>query len=180
VLSGDATRDALFDRTGLEFPVATEAIWLPMIVLAIAVFLFDVAVRRVRIDPRAIARGLKRLVDRTPQTAGPQLDKLRAARAQAQKKIGPVARSGGEGVTSVTGGGAPAQASGVKFEASPEQLRRASEGPALGARSEPIVDLRTKPKDEKKPAANAPDEGMSRLLKAKKRAQDEIGDQDQR
>ncbi|MDX2017992.1 MAG: hypothetical protein SFY95_10195 [Planctomycetota bacterium] len=180
VLTGDATRDALFDRTGLEFPVATEAIWLPLVVLAIAVFLIDVAVRRVRIDPRAIARGLKRLVDRTPQTAGPQLDKLRAARAQAQKKIGPVARGGGEGVGTVSGATPPAQASGVKFEASAEQLRRGGEGIALGARSEPMVDLSAKPKEPKKPAPGAPDEGMSRLLKAKKRAQDEIGDQDPR
>src|SRR5690606_21360475 len=46
VLTGDPERDDLFARDGLPKAVATRAIWLPLALLALGVFLVDVAVRR--------------------------------------------------------------------------------------------------------------------------------------
>jgi hypothetical protein len=143
-------------------PVATKAIWLVIAVLSIATFLFDVAVRRVRIDPEMIAAAVARLFRSQKQAVPQQIDTLRQARDKARRTID--ARAADKAVSS------------TKFEASAEQLRSASlptETP--GAASAPIQIKTEKPTDPSKPAEGG--DGMSRLLKAKKRAQDDMSDQ---
>ena len=64
-------------RRDLPEAVMREPAWPTLLAIALALFLFDVAVRRIAIDPRAVAAGRARL---------------------GQRPGGPVARRGGDGV----------------------------------------------------------------------------------
>jgi uncharacterized membrane protein len=162
VLQWDPSADNLWRRDGLTMPVSTRSIWLWVAAAGVGVFLVDVGVRRVRIDPRAIAafvvRSLRRSDDRE---AGQQLGSLHAAREKARLRMG-----GDEG--------AARKQAARKFEADPA----ATTGDEPVALSGPPGEPTKKAKIEvvkPKPKGDAGDEeGMSRLLKAKKRAQDEF------
>ncbi len=153
VLTGDPANDDLFAREGLPRAVATRSIWLPLALLALGVFLVDVAVRRVRIDRESIAALAQRFTRREHARSEAQVGALRTAREKARE------RTSGEDKPS------PSKQTSRKFEAAPDapvsdevQLdtaKPASRTPDLAA-----------PKE-----ATSDDENMSRLLKAKRRAQ---------
>ncbi len=161
LLPESPTTADLFNRENMKMPVATRAIWLIVAVLSIGMFLMDVAVRRVRIDPEMISAGIARLFKGQKQVASQQIDTLKMARDKARRGIESRASE--------------KAASGVKFEASEDQLRRAKMPTETSVAAGAPIEL----KADKKTDAGAPGEGdgMSRLLKAKKRAQDDIGDQ---
>jgi hypothetical protein len=170
VLSGDPAADELWRREGLKMPVATTPIWLGFAVAGIGMFLLDVGVRRVRVDVRAMAGLVAKGMRARRERAGQQMEALRQARETARAAMaqrGAVER--GEGPA----GSAPATPASVaktKFEASPEQVRKRDAGPvALGGEAEqkPPVVVKKKPEVSK-------EEGLSRLMQAKKRAQDEM------
>ena len=82
ILGSDPNQADLFDYAGLKFPETELPLLRPLMLIWLALFLLDVAARRVIIDFRAIARRaaslirLKKLERKTDQT----LDRLRARR----------------------------------------------------------------------------------------------------
>lgn len=173
-LPRDYTKADLWNRETLTFPVATRPIWLFVAALGIGVFLIDVAVRRVRIDVLAIAAAVRRAAGRSKQ-AQSQLGGLHAAREKARAQI----KTRGDTLTPVAPppmpGPADPSVTGAKFEATEDELRAAknaprSEIPAAGGADKP--DPSAKPKSAKQDA----EEGMSALLRAKKRAREDLED----
>jgi uncharacterized membrane protein len=178
VLTGDPAADQLWRREGLSMPVAARPIWLIFALIAVGMFLADVAVRRVRIDVAAIARAVARTLHAGKASAGEQMDALRAAREQAQRTMAKDGR--GEAMDSrgePPPAPRPTAAAGVKFEASPERLKKRDSGPvAVGADpapgGAPVIT-----RGGAKPATPATkEEGLSRLKQAKQRARDEMED----
>lgn len=166
VLVWNASTDDLWRREGLTMPVATRAIWLWLATIAVGVFLLDVGVRRVRIDLRAMAMGLVRAVRRGPEAkAGQQMDSLHAAREKARQRLAQQASADDKKRASrkFEAGEAPASAEPVALSGPPQP----GEGKAR------IIPEKPKPK-----VGETDEEGMSRLLKAKRRAQDEYKDED--
>ncbi|MFO0859179.1 MAG: VWA domain-containing protein [Phycisphaerales bacterium] len=153
LLTDDPTKTDLWSREGLKMPVALRPIWSWLALAAAAVFLVDVGVRRVRVDFVALARGLTRRT-RAQKDQSKQIDRLQAAREQAKQAM--AARGGGERVA------------GVKFEADPNAKPAA---PIVDA-SKPAAAATASQQPKEKPS----EDGMSALLKAKKRARDEMGD----
>ena len=177
VLSGDAGSDNPWRREGLEMPVASRPIWLAVALAGVGLFLADVAVRRVRIDPKAIAAsaaGLFRAGARTASDEGvgalraakqrstartataTDATKDAAAQAAAKRKFDPDdAGNGSIGVTAAGGSSGDGIVSkpGGRDDAASAALRREPPRPAAQQTSE----------DE--------GGGLSRLKRAKLRAQ---------
>jgi len=174
VLTGNPERDDLWRREGVTMPVATKPIWLAFALFGIGVFLLDVAVRRVRIDLVGMAKAMAGGFKAGRVKAGVQMDALRQAREAAKAAM--ARRAERPTVGGAEGEVPPAPAPGVaktKFEATPQQVRRRDAGPiAVGdAPAKPMGTPGAKKTEVSK------DEGMSRLMKAKKRAQDEMTDE---
>jgi len=106
VLDADPANADLWTRVGVEMPVARTPIWQALAVIGIAVFLLDVAVRRVRIDPSALARLVGRGVAREQARSTDAMSAMRAAREHASSRTSPGAGAQGE----------PRRASARKFE----------------------------------------------------------------
>ncbi len=165
VLDPMDTEVNLWDREGLTMPVATVPIWLQVALVGIGLFLADVAVRRVRIDPLAMVAVVRKGLMSTTQTAGEQMGTLKEARKRAQDDI--AARTTADSDRGST--------SGVKFEASDSELADASknEGMAGDVSDGPVIRSRPTPTE-----GADEEEGMSRLMRAKKRAREEMGEDD--
>lgn len=160
VLTGSARLDGLFDRTGLPTPVARRAMWLVFACAGVGMFLVDVAVRRVRIDVRALPRAVRAMMSKRRDASEKQIDALRTARRRAQQTTASAAQPAP----------APAAAS-TKFEAD----RAAPSAPLeIITKDSPVAG----PAKPAAPKAEEPsgEEGMSRLLKAKRRAQERTDD----
>jgi len=167
VLPADAQQANLWLRDGLTRPVARESIYLLCAMLAIGVFLIDVAVRRVRLDLGVLRAIGSRAFGKSKSVEAASVGTLREARARAQAKM-----SGEQEQADKKQSQEPkADVSKRKFE----YKAGMDDSPIGGESSAPLVK-----KDEQKPDAasgEAEDEGLGRLLKAKKRAKDEM-DQD--
>lgn len=183
VLEGIADKDKVWRPEGVKFPVATTPIWLVFAMTGIGVFLVDVGVRRVRIDIPGMARALQKGMKGGKLKAGQQMDALRVAREAAQRAIAErgKAPAGGGGdqqapvVTSQTVAPPTAATAKVKFEAPAGRVGKKQTGPiALGGEAEKKADAGKKEEPKKEVGK---DEGMSRLMKAKKRAQDDMKDE---
>ncbi|GIW73628.1 MAG: VWA domain-containing protein [Phycisphaerales bacterium] len=74
-------------REGLEMPVTLTSAWLATAMLAIAAFLVDVGVRRVRVDVQAIARWFRLAARQKAPSQSQQIEALRAARAKAKERL---------------------------------------------------------------------------------------------
>lgn len=184
VLAGDPVADALWDRTGLIMPVALTPIWLVVAAIAIGMFLVDVGVRRVRIDVLGWARSMRRGLSREKAAANAGMGNLREARATAQQKMAERAARGGKSDSAEPSRAAiredrkhAEQTAKAKFEASPDQLKRGDAPIAMGGAQATPRDTRpyVAPPGEAKKAVDAA-EGMSRLLKAKQKARDDMTD----
>jgi uncharacterized membrane protein len=201
VLTWDTRRDSLWTRDGLTMPVSTRSIMLWLAAAAVALFLMDVGVRRVRIDVPAMWRSVLAGFGMAPPRDVAQMGSLRAAREKAQAKM--VQRGSGDGAradtradtraadlerearqAAIRAAQAAASVSNVKFEASAEQVKAQGRGNApsiaLGG-----ADARVEKQAGGPPALPnapggagkqqaAPGEGMNRLLKAKQKARDDM------
>jgi len=179
VLTGNAGAENLWEREGLTMPVALRPFWLFAAVIAISLFLLDVAVRRVRIDLPAMWGYVARGMSKTQVKDAKHVGSLRAAREQARAKMDQ--RAGGLSPDQAVAEAKQAvrkaeKISGVKFEASPEQLKKADVTIAIGGADARVVP--DKPKAPQKDAAAQPGEGLGRLMKAKQKARDEMGEND--
>lgn len=166
VLEFDPRKDDLWAPQGLKFPVATRPIWLYVALAAIALFLADVGVRRVRVDLRKGVQRVVGLFRRGKAVRTAEIGALKSAREQARERLR--ARS------AAPPGPAPDSATaGRKFEADRSQPSATLNLEAPGV---PVDRPATKAAEpaSKKPGQN--EQGMSALLKAKKRAREEMDD----
>jgi len=182
VLNWDPARDDIWSRESLVMPVATRSIWLAIAVCGVGLFLVDVGVRRVRIDFPAMWRAAQRGFSSRKVKAGEQMGALKSARDIAKKQIAERATYAGGSLTPTAleseakaavreATQAATKTAKVKFEASPEALKKSPAPVALGG-----ADLRpqatvTKPSPTDAPKIDAA-EGMNRLLKAKQKAKE--------
>lgn len=184
VLRDDPRVADLWSREGLTMPVATKPIWLAVAISGIALFLMDVGARRVRVDLVAIGAAIRRGMRGRTSAAGQQMGSLREARDRAKEAM--AARAQAKGGRADQDGPAPVPIDpgaakavrSVKFEASEDdlaKLKKRKGGVAVDVTGADGPDGGGAPKATKpgQPSPTA-DEGMSRLLKAKKRAQDEM------
>lgn len=164
VIGTDPRRADLWSREGLTMPVATRPIWLAAALAGAALFLVDVGVRRVRVDPPAIARAVRRVL--TPGRArAAQTEALRRAREQARERL--EQRSKAEPPAYVP----PAEVASRTFEAT----RGAAVGEVFTPRAEPPRPAAARPEAGVEAAG---EEGMSRLLRAKRRAREQKEERD--
>jgi uncharacterized membrane protein len=169
VLRGDPGTEDLWAREGLEMPVSLRPAWLWAAIAGISLFLLDVGVRRVRVDVVAIANAVRRAAGRAADRKTEHVDTLRLAREQARAKM---ARRAGADAGQMAS--EAARVAGTKFEADAGALHRAATLPAPGEAPAPI--------DRSRPSRPVPDakegeQGMSRLLKAKRRAREDMTDE---
>jgi uncharacterized membrane protein len=164
-LPRDPLKADLWNREGLSFPVAARPIWLLVSVLAISLFLADVAVRRVRIDLPAIVKRL-RLSLRPAGSRQTELAGLKSVKDKARAGLEQRSLSRPQ----------DSAAAAVKFEASADELRAASQGPAIDAPDAPAPQAQPSKPAAPKNSKQDTEEGMSALLKAKRRARGEIDD----
>jgi len=165
VLTADPRQTNLWTRQGLTMPVAATPIWLATALIALILFLVDVAVRRVRIDLGVIRGMALRAFSTSTKQAGEQLDSLRTARAKAQQSMAARAKA--------------KQVAARKFEASEDSGVSADASPLTADR--PVAEIATKPKRTPEPTNGDKEEeaGMSRLMKAKKRAREGFTEEDE-
>ncbi len=173
VLGTDPGKAELWRREGLTFPAPTTPIWLAVAVGAIGIFLADVGVRRVRIEPAMIAGFVRRMLGRGKVKAGEQMDALRAAREQARQKIAQRELSAAERAAQKAMDQDQAERAKVKFEASAEQLKKPAAPVALGGADAKPAETRPGIKDAPK-TETKPGESMSRLMQAKKKAREDM------
>ncbi len=170
----NVTSAELWSREGIKMPVSTQPFWLWAAIAALTMFLMDVGVRRVRIDIPAMWRSLRRGFGAGGAQAGVAIGGLKAAREQARAKLaerGKLTPAELEAQAREAARQAVKTAS-VKFEASAEQLKNAGKsGVAIGGAEARVTPTRVLKKD-----GPSSEEGMGRLLKAKKKAQDEMGE----
>ena len=194
VLTGDPRADALWTRDGLTMPVATTAVWQWLVVLGLGLFLVDVGVRRVRVDLPGMWRATRRAFTARGEKAGLQLGGLKAARARAraglaEREAGGTA-GGGMSVAEAEAGAraavraAEAQARATakrKFEAPADATKGPVREVAVGgadARPQPV---REPPRPVSGEGQGRTEEGgMDRLMRAKKKARGEMGEDDDR
>lgn len=159
VLDADPARANLWLREGLTRPVARQSIYLLCALLAIGFFLIDVAVRRVRLDLGVLRAAVNKAFGPSAVQESASAGALREARAKA-KTAGP--RKPAEPR-------APAAAA-RKFEYTPGMNDAPIAAP--GAAPAPLVSRNEPPKEAAAPTE--PADGLNRLLRAKKRAKDEM------
>lgn len=155
----------LFSRTGLTMPVRSTPIWLVISLGSLSLFLVDVGVRRVRIDLRALVRVLGSAMAKHRISGGEQLEAMKTARARTKEKL---ARRGVGADIPMGGLANRADTAAAKFEADLSAPR-----PVMPDAAGERVEKRGAPSDD--PSARADEEqSMSRLLRAKRRARDEM------
>ena len=142
-------------RDGVTMPVATRPIWLELAFIGLVLFLMDVAVRRVRINIPGMGRQLVGALTTSQKAAGEGLGALQEARAKARQGR--------------TAAGSARRA--VKFEASEQELAQGPSSPVTGERPAAKIERKAPAKPDEK---DGEEEGISRLMRAKKRARDEF------
>ncbi len=156
-LSGDPAADNLWDRAGLTMPVAKRSIWIALAIGGIGLFLIDVGVRRVRVDPRGIAAAVGRAFGR-----GQAKDTRESV--ESLKRVRDRTRARAE---------ATRDRAGRKFEAAADA--EPAQGPvALAGEAEqpaaPIVKPRKRVQEEE------PEDTLSALRRAKRQARDDMNE----
>jgi len=163
VLNADPAQADLWSRGGLPVPVSAQPIWLATAIFAMAVFLVDVAVRRIRIEIAVIRSLIAKALGGRAVTTGEQLGTLR----QTRKKVRETMSETDEDAIKASRR-AVEKAAEARFEA-----------PVQETGSVPLVD-KTEPeattKRQSEPEADE-ETGMSRLMRAKKKAQQDLEDE---
>lgn len=176
VIGDDPKAANLWDRTGLTMPADARPIWMLVAMIALGAFLMDVAVRRVRIDPALIAASVRKAFGMGAETANQQMGSLKEARGRAKQSIAGVAGQAREDAARAIRT-APTESAAAKFEATEAELKSAKKNEGIAAAGAPIV-VEKKGDPSKPDAAEGPSqaEGLSRLKKARERAQEKFED----
>ncbi len=157
----DPTTADLWARAGLDMPVALTPAWLLFAIIGIAIFLIDVAVRRVRIDPAMIAAFVRRGATKESSRSEASTQAMRMARTRTQSRTGDDRKA----------------TTARKYEASPEQAI-SSEPIALTGEEEQDKPTIGKPKRTIEKPTDEPIDSLSALRAAKKRARDDMNQND--
>lgn len=176
VVSDDPLKADLWERVGLVMPVDARPIWLIVACVALGTFLLDVAVRRIRIEPALIAAAVRRGLGQGVQQAGQQLGSLKEARERAQQSMAP--RSDGAAGRRKSSGTDAATAK-AKFEATEDELKGAKTNQAVPT-FEPEVKKPKPGMGQAQDAAEQAEGGLSRLKKARERAQEKFDEEEQK
>ena len=165
VLHSDPSQERLFDHTGVKFPETQLPLTQPLMLIWLAVFLLDVAIRRIAIDFRAIARRIAAFVRRpvTERKADRTLQRLRLAQQKLRTRL-----------TARTGGPDASRSSDVsrRYEAA-EQYTGDLPIANVQSRTEPPTDKPSeKPTEEKTKETEAGEDEthIQQLLRAKRQA----------
>lgn len=163
VLTGDPAAAGLWSRDGLTMPVALRPVWLAFLIAGVVVFLADVGIRRVRIEPRAIAAWLHR-----------SASKERERSTQATEAFRSVKGRRGVDTTGTATAEAPRQRAAQRFEAAADRPV-SSEPVALSGEQEAPSPLKKQDRPSRV-ADEGPKDSLSALRAAKKRAQEDLED----
>lgn len=156
----------LFDPAGLPKAEIRRTIWEDLVRLMLILFLIDVAIRRVAIDPLKIAARIRRRIAEMagaprPEAAAATLGTLKGTREKLREELK-----------------GPAPDASARFEAREEQIRSTQElAEALDGASELEKPVVARPTRKAPPSSES--DFTSRLLKAKKRARDQMGQSDE-
>ncbi len=161
VLPSDPTLANLWSRDGVKVPLALTPVWLMFAIIGIGIFLLDVAVRRVRIDPAMIAAFLRRGASKETDKSMASMQAMSAARSRASSRTGDDERRGQK------------QAASRKFVA-PEDAPASSEPVALTGEEEQSQPSIAKPVRKVTKEETEPMDALSALRAAKKRARDDM------
>jgi uncharacterized membrane protein len=157
----------LFNHQDLEIPLSPRQIWDLLAIIAAALFLFDVAARRISIDPQTVAAYFARITGRRGEASAETVAAWKRTRSQIKHRK-PDDKRAVE---------APSDRD-VRFEAGEDDASRAID---VGAAPGGATEQRDRPQQPQRravePTKPQEDEGdyTSRLLKAKRRAR---GDED--
>ncbi|MCK6475485.1 MAG: glutamine amidotransferase [Phycisphaerales bacterium] len=179
VMTGDARADKLWARENLTMPVATRPIWMAAALTAIGLFVLDVGVRRVRIDIPAMIRRGRSLLQPGKVKAGEQMAGLQAAREKARKKMAEKAEASRRVEEASSTYEQVKAAASAKFEAPRDAPRFPTQDAGVlgGASARPDSPAPGTQAPGAAQPGQPPGEGMSRLLKAKKKAREEMKDE---
>lgn len=169
ILNSDPNQANLFDYTGLKFPETQMPLNRLLMFIWLALFLLDVAVRRVVLDVRAIARKVAVLVrfGQAESKGGQTLERLRMRRKKLRDQL--LARSPMESSRTADAAASQRYEAKEKFEG---ELPMARTKPAGKIKPEKPVPKKTEAKkDSGVPDENGPSH-IQRLLKAKRKAND--------
>lgn len=174
-LSQNPAQVELWLRDRLTMPVALRPIWLLVALLAIGLFLVDVAVRRVRIDPQLIAAAVRRGLGQGKSRGSEQTGTLLEVRKRAQAGMAAKATTSEQREALRMAARNDQQTAAAKFEASAEELAASKQNLAVptfedGGRVAPAQRARASD------AAEAGEGGLARLRKAKERAREDMKD----
>ncbi|HVU63196.1 MAG TPA: glutamine amidotransferase, partial [Phycisphaerales bacterium] len=177
VVDDDPTKADLWLRKDLKMPIDQRPIWLVVALISLGAFLFDVAVRRVRIDPKMIAESVRKGLGAGASEAGKQMGGLKEARQRAQQAIG---RPGAPAAAAVKPGPVDASTAKAKFEVSEEELKKSRTNEAVADLSAPDKGDRPGGLGLSQQTGEAPtqEQGLSRLKKARERAQEKFEDEE--
>lgn len=161
-----ADAQEVFSHAGLAAAQSRTSIWEDLTKLMLLLFLLDVAIRRVAINPLGAARKLRQFIgemagSRVPESGEATLGSLKGARAKAREGLAG-ADEGGKAPDKPARYQPPTPDKKVT-----EQLSKALDG--ASELDKPIVG-----KPQRKPGKQDEGGGLSRLLKAKKEAQDKL------
>lgn len=169
--SGEAS--AIFDRAKLPPAESRRAIWEDLIRLMLVLFLLDVAIRRVAINPVELVRKLRRRIaemggaGRPVAASAATLATLKGAREGARDELAERAKASDAG---------PAPDRGARYEAPVSDARVTEDlSKALGGATEGDAPVVARP--TRKPTPTSEADYTSRLLKAKRRARDDMQDE---
>ncbi len=155
----DLATAQLFDRRGLAVPQAVRRIWDVLAIVAAALLVIDVAVRRLAFDRDAAKEMAQGVVGGTAATTGQSVAAWRAARSRAASASSAPASAGeGSGATSSPSPTRPRVGG-------PSVARPPAAGPTDTGRAVP-----SQPAPQTEPEDDSP---LARLRKAKRRAQEE-------
>ncbi|MBL4698909.1 MAG: VWA domain-containing protein [Phycisphaerales bacterium] len=158
VLPTDPTLADLWSRDGVKVPLSLTPVWLMFAMIGIGVFLLDVAVRRVRIDPTMIAAFFRRGVSKETNATMGSMQAMSAAKSRASSRTGDDERKSSRS---------------RKFEA-PIDAPTSTEPVALTGEDESNQPSIGKPVRKVTKEQTEPIDALSALRAAKKRARDDM------
>lgn len=177
VIGDDPKTAQLWDRTGLIMPADARPIWMLVSLIALGAFLMDVAVRRVRIDPQLIGASVRRAFGMGEDRSNQQMGSLKDARSRAKQSISGVVGQARADVARATRS-APGESAAAKFEATESELKGAKKNEGIAAATgAPVVEKKTDAGQNAGEGDPAQEQGgLSRLKKARERAQEKFED----
>ncbi|MHC4975150.1 MAG: glutamine amidotransferase [Planctomycetota bacterium] len=156
ILPPDPLQANLFERQGLSRPVSLRSVWIAVAMGCCGLFLLDVAVRRVRLDARAVLSGLQQRFGVRQGASEQQLSTLRQIKSQTRRELNE-----------------QPDTSRVKFEA---DETHATIAPLVESDKPSRADIPAPSGTSEQTAGEEESSGLSRLREAKRRARENMDD----